>query len=362
LRYLSIALLTLTALSCATAPQSASNQAPQIWAGLRPGAYSVGFKSWLLNPPSSDFKYGTPHPVQMNVWYPAETGGTPLRYADYVLLSLSEKSPAPLTEQQREGGIGDFTKYLTLGGVSAQQANALADGAMYARRDAPPLVTKKFPVVYIAQGNAQAASAQAVLAEFLASHGYVVVTTPSITRLTKPLTNDEDVGPTAAAQMEDIDKAVSAIREWPNAATDVPVALVAHSLGARGALMYAMHHPASALVSLEGGIGMASGKQSMLNSPSLDLRAEIPPVLHFYELNDERIVTDFGMLRSLRTTDLEIVRMESMRHGHFTTDGFGAAMLPDLAAMTKAPAGLKGDLVSFAQQTLAFIDKNTRTK
>jgi hypothetical protein len=93
----------------------------------------------------------------------------------------------------------------------------------------------------------------------------------------------------------------------------------------------------------------------------MDLRASIPPVLHFYELNDDRMNPDFRMLRSLRTPDLQIVRMNSMQHVHFTTDGFGAVMLPDLAKATKAGADLKSDVVSVAQQTLAFLDKYSQS-
>jgi dienelactone hydrolase len=354
LRTLTIAFLTFAALSCATAPQLSPTRhtAPQIWAGLQPGAYDAGFKSWLVT--------GGDHPLQMDAWYPAATGGTPLRYIDYVLLSLSEKSADPLTQQQIDTGVGDFMKYLTLGGVPEEHARALADAAMYARRDAEPLAGKKFPLVYIAQGNMQTASAQAVLGEYLASHGYVVVTTPSITRLTKPMTSDNDIAPTSFAQMQDIERAVAALDAWPDVDTAVPVALAGHSFGARGALMYAMHHPSSALVSLEGGIGMATGTRAMLDDPKFDLNAQLPPVLHFYELNDARLIPDFRLLHSLRTPALELVEMKNMRHEHFTSDGFGGAMLPDIGALTKAGPNLRQDLQQFAQQTLAFLDKQTK--
>jgi len=361
LRYLTLAALTFAALSCATAPQptAVTRTSPPIWAGLTPGAYAVGFKSWLINPPALEFKNSSQHPIQMSVWYPAQDGGTPLRYSDYVLLSLSEKSAVALTPEQREAGVAEFMKDLRMGGVSQEHIHALADAAMYAKLGAPPLTTKKFPLVYIAQGNMQTASAQAVLAEYLASHGYVVATTPSITRETSEMHSDSDVGPKSAEQMDDIVIAVATMHDWPNVDASVPVALVGHSFGARGALMYATHYPTSALVSLEGGIGMATAVRSMLDSPVLNLNAQLPPVLHFYELNDPRVITDFRLLRSIRTPDLQLVQMKSMRHAHFSTDGFGAAMLPDVAALTKAAPGLRDDVVAYAEQTLAFIDKQT---
>ncbi|HSP33930.1 MAG TPA: hypothetical protein VLU46_06410 [Thermoanaerobaculia bacterium] len=347
-----IAFLTIAALSCATAPQPVSRTAPPIWAGLTPGPYVVGFGSSIVATP--------PHPLQVNVWYPAGNGGAPLRYSDYVLLSLTEKSPAPLTEEQRQSGLDEFTKYLTMGGVSGEHVKALANAEMYARRDAPAIAGKKFPLIYVAQGNGQTASAQAILSEYLSSHGYVVVTTPSITRLTGPMTSDDDVAPKSVEQMKDIERAVESVQQLPYVDTAVPIAVVGHSFGARGALIYAMHHPTSAIVSLEGGIGMATGTRSMLDNTMVDLRVQLPPVLHFYELNDPRVIPDFRLLRALHTPDLELVEVKSMRHEHFTSDGFGAAMLPDIAALSKAAPGLKDDLHTVAEQTLAFIAKQAK--
>jgi dienelactone hydrolase len=343
--------LLLFVVSCATT-SAPTIPSPPIWAGLQPGTYAVGFRSRLLQTP--------PHPLQISVWYPAESGGPKMGYRDYLLMSLHETSADEPTQAQRDAGVAEFTRALTSAGLSEETVRTLIETPMYAHRDARPLTTKRFPVVFIAQGNNQTATAQAVLSEFVASHGYVVVTIPSITRLAEPMKSEGDMGAKSWEQAQDIERAVPAIADFPNA-MNAPVLLVGHSFGARGALMYAMHHPAKALVSLDGGIGTAAGAKSMMDVKEMDLRASIPPVLHFYELNDDRMNPDFRMLRSLRTPDLQIVRMNSMQHVHFTTDGFGAVMLPDLAKATKAGADLKSDVVSVAQQTLAFLDKYSQS-
>ncbi|HSP15040.1 MAG TPA: hypothetical protein VLV78_09830 [Thermoanaerobaculia bacterium] len=351
----SLALLLLA--SCASAPPaSKAATAPPIWNGLAPGEFAVGFKSWMLRAQAADFKFAAPHPIQISVWYPAEPRGASMRYRDYLLLSLTEKSPEAPTEAQRKAGLDDFTKFLTSAGLSAKSVHTLIETPMYAHRDAPSLTGRRFPMVVIVQGNGQAAAAQAVLAEYLASHGYVVVTTPSITRLTTPLENMEQIGQKSVEQAEDVDRAASAIGDWPNA-VNIPVSVIGHSFGARGALIYAMHHPTNALISLDGGIGTTPGTKSMLDHKMMDLTVEMPPVLHFYEILDDRMNPDFRMLKSLRTPDLELVRMESMQHVHFTTDGFAAAMLPEFARISKAGPDLKKEVVSMAEQTLAFLDK-----
>ncbi len=340
------ALIALVLTSCATAPLPSGP--PPIWAGLKPGEYAVGFRTTYITT--------APHPVQISVWYPSEPRGASMRYRDYLLLSLNEKSPEPPTEAQRTKGLEDFTKFLTSAGLSAKGAHALIETPMYAHFEALALMNRRFPMVFIVQGNGQAAAAQAVLAEFIASHGYVVVTIPSITRLSTPLENVEQIGPRSVEQAEDIDRAASAIGNWPTV-VNVPISIIGHSFGARGAMIYAMHHPTNALISLDGGIGTGAGTQSMLNQKAMDLTVEMPPVLHFYEILDDRMNPDFRMLRSLRTPDLQLVRMDSMQHVHFTTDGFAASILPELAKMSKAGRDLHTEVVSMAEQTLAFLDK-----
>jgi dienelactone hydrolase len=354
-----LVLSLLVLASCASAPPAAApaaKTAPPIWGGLEPGEFAVGFKSSMLRAQAADFKVAPPHPIQIDVWYPAEPRGAAMKYRDYLLLSLTEKTPEEPTEAQRKAGLDDLTKFLTSAGLSGKAAHTLIETPMFAHLNAPSLSNRRFPMVVMVQGNGQAAAAQAVLAEYLASHGYVVVTTPSITRLTTPLTNVDDIGKKSVEQAEDTDRAASAIGDWPNV-VNIPVSVIGHSFGARGALIYAMHHPTNALISLDGGIGTATGTKAMLNEKMLDLTAEMPPVLHFYEMLDDRMNPDFRMLRSLRTPNLELVRMDSMQHVHFTTDGFAAAMLPEFAKITKAGSDLHKELLSMAEKTLAFLDK-----
>ena len=342
--------LVLSLAACATAPQSSTHVTSALWAGLTPGDYAVGFRSSLINT--------EPHPLQISVWYPSDRTGTPLKYSDYLLLNLTEARPDEPAAAEKARAIADAQNFLTTNGVSAAAAQSLFDAPMVARRDARPLPSRRFPLVFIVQGNGQSASGQAVLSEYLASHGYVVATIPSITRITGPMTSNTEIGAKAEAEAIDIDRAVSALGEWPNV-DKAPITLVAHSFGARSALFYAMHHPTRGLVSLEGGIGLAGGQKAMLDSKMLDLSAQMPPILHFYELNDARVVPDFDLLRSLRTPHLELVRMNDLRHAHFSSDGFAAAMLPEMATVTKAGPDFKRDVLATARQTLQFIDKQS---
>lgn len=352
-RSLLVAFLVLSLIGCAstttttTSPAAGPGALP-LWAGLTPGPYPVGFLS-------STLPYA-PHPLQVSVWYPSGTDGAPMTNRSYLLLNLTENGESP-TKEDAAKSLADAEAFLTKNGISTASAEALFHAPVYARANAH-VAAGKFPLVFVVQGNEQSASGQAVLSEFLASHGYVVATIPSITRMTGVMKAETDIVPKAEAEMADIDRAISSLKQWPDIDETIPVTLVAHSFGARSALLYAMHHPpVNAIVSLEGGIGMSVGQKQMVDSKSLDLTARMPPVLHFYELNDDSAVPDFRLLRSLRSPDLQLVRMDSMHHVHFSSDGFAAVMLPDMAKATKAGPHLKREVDSVAKQTLAYIDK-----
>ncbi len=347
-RVLLSSLLVLALAGCASAPPAPAGPALPLWAGLAPGQYPVGFISSTL--PSA------PHPLQVSVWYPSGTDGSPLRNRDYLLLNLTENGEHP-TKEDADKSLDDAEAFLTKNGISASSAEALFNAPMYAHAGAH-VAAGKFPLVFVVQGNAQSASGQAVLSEFLASHGYVVATIPSITRMTGAMKTEADIMPKAVAEMDDIDRAIKSLAQWADVDEKIPVTLIAHSFGARGALLYAMHHPpVNAIVSLEGGIGMSVGQKLMVDSKSLDLTAAMPPVLHFYELNDDSGVPDFRLLKSLKTPDLQLVRMNSMHHVHFSGDGFASVMLPEMAVATKAGPDLKHEVQSVAKQTLAYIAK-----
>ncbi len=350
-RFFASSFLVLLLVGCATTSttQPASTALP-LWAGLTPGQYPVGLISSTI--------VADPHPLQITIWYPAGTDGKQLHYRDYLTLNLSELASGAPSAEAREKSLQEAKDFLTKNGVSAASADALFDAPMYAHANAS-LASGKFPLIFVTQGNGQGASGQAVMSEFLASHGFVVVTIPSITRLTGPMKDEDDIVPKAEAEAVDIGRAMASLAQWQNIDTSVPPLFVSHSFGARSALIYAMHHPTSGMVSLEGGIGTAAGQKVMANSKVVDLNANLPPILHFYEVNDERVSPDFRFIRSLKTSDLQTVRMNSMMHVHFSSDGFASVMLPDMAKATKAGADLKKDLTSVAQQTLAFAQKQT---
>ena len=103
-------------------------------------------------------------------------------------------------------------------------------------------------------------------------------------------------------------------------------AAIGHSLGARAALLLAMHDSSvKALVSLDGGIGTASAIDAFKRAPWFSLSRPVPPVLHMYESADPFMAPDFSLLRALRSPNLVLRELTGLHHVHFSTLGFQAS-------------------------------------
>jgi dienelactone hydrolase len=186
------------------------------------------------------------------------------------------------------------------------------------------------PVVLIGQGMGGAVQDQAALAEYLASHGYVVATTPSPVRLGGRMESESDVLPLARDQARDLEIALDRVRE--RLRTDPGrIGLVGYSFGARPALLLAARLPARALVSLDGGIGLREGK-GWLPRGALDRTRVRLPLLHVYEDADESVTPDFALLATLAAAPRTLAKIEGMRHLEFITYGVAAGALPALGA------------------------------
>ena len=137
------AALLVLASSCATVTRQES--VPPLWAGLERGSSHVGFRTVGAS----------------NVWYPASTGGEALRLRDYA------------------GALDDVEAALHGKHFSDRGIDDLLDMRMLARRDAQAVDVKPQPVVTIILNDGESPAGHAVLGEFLASHGYVVIAAPA---------------------------------------------------------------------------------------------------------------------------------------------------------------------------------------
>ena len=300
--------------------------APPLWGGLAPGAYQVGYE-----------RLGRASGL-VHVWYPARAPGTRLTVREYLQADTSR-----------------MLAFLASAKVSDATTKLLLGRSLYASASAKAL-DGEFPLVLVAQGNGQDVFDQVVLCEYLASHGFVVATTPS-PMIRTPMTNDNQVGQMAAIQATQLSIAIHTVSTAHKIDAN-RIGLVGHSFGARAALLLAMNNPKiKAIVSLDGGIGTATAAESFRKAPSFNSVTALPPLLHLYETLDDFMAPDFALIKSLRLQSVSLAPVEGMHHTHFTTYGSAVALFPDLAALTRATLATGTSVVKTHVQTKDFLKK-----
>jgi dienelactone hydrolase len=116
-------------------------------------------------------------PMQTVIWYPAEKGGQGVRYDDYLQLVGWETDPERSPKEQAR--TVDAWLQMVTDGKRKQQVESERRRRMWAVRDAVPKAGR-YPVVIYAPSINNTTFENADIAEFLASHGYIVIAAPTI--------------------------------------------------------------------------------------------------------------------------------------------------------------------------------------
>jgi dienelactone hydrolase len=153
------------------------------------GPYDVGFKVVQQYDHSRSYRAGVDavtgeadrasqgRPIQTLIWYPAASPGRKLVYSDYIHVSGSEdRFDLARLESQRIAEEA-IREYLSRGYRPADIARVMSE-TVHATGDAPA-TNGKFPLVVYAPSDASSAFENEDLCEYLASHGYVVIASPS---------------------------------------------------------------------------------------------------------------------------------------------------------------------------------------
>lgn len=207
------------------------------------GHYPVGLRiSFLYDHsrpaafhPADTGSSGTARRIQILEWYPADSGGQELNILNYLRMddTISDGEwESPGLEPERLKAFAS-SKSVMLGHLNA------------------PIKNQRFPVIIYSPSLSASAAESADLCEFLASHGYVVLASPSHGRVTKLMTDDVDG---LVTQARDILFLINYAAQQPN--TDAEsIAVVGYSWGGLANVYAAtLDRRIKALVSLDGSI------------------------------------------------------------------------------------------------------------
>jgi dienelactone hydrolase len=335
----SAAIATLATLLSAGVPRAADAQhataaaASPLWGEMSPGPNAVGFKVLTLRdvtrtwfrPTSGSSLTGLP--VVVRYWYPAQpTPGRPMSFGRYLAAdSYDDQLTDPTAARIATSNTGLKAFYerpqnFTFGAVEPDRWARLQEVPLRAVADAPARADR-FPAVVGVGG----ALGNAAIAEYLASHGYVVavVGSPAETELGN------------VARMEwyvrDIELALATLRTLPNV-DGSRVATWGFSFAGMPALLAAMRNPdVDAVASLESAIFYTSFMPQMRGNPFYDPSRLRVPFLHMMRASESRANEQLGAIDSLRYAIRYryLVNDTAIVHQDFGTHGIAAAAVLD---------------------------------
>jgi dienelactone hydrolase len=309
-----VILLVLAAIGDKAAAERA---APPLWGDLKPGPHAVGYRVVYAFDRSRTWQVGQDRlgrPVRISVWYPAAAKGRPMRIADYI------HNIAPQRFAIAEADLEQRDKRVTLEWAPPSAGNDLMQAELTASRNARS-ASGQFPLLLYSSGTNPYTEANVVMAEYLASHGFMVATVDSLGQDSAHPEQD-----TNNAELEtdarDLEFAWSFLRTEPNVDKG-SLGTFGHSLGGVIALMIAMQNSdVAAVAGLDGSYGF-SDERGMLTSSY----RYAPTNMHAALLDIRRVAdgVNLSIPESLDHADRYFISLPDMFHGDFTSFVMGAA-------------------------------------
>jgi hypothetical protein len=330
-----------------------------LWGGLQPGPFGVGFKTIELFDNSRSFQpekdfFGAPiagesaRPVQVCYWYPTtkDTTGTTMVYSEYAFPYPADSRLFPMLSnlQNREmATIFAFTR------GNQAMVSRLMNYRLLAVRDVSP-ASGVFPLIVYHGSERGAYSQNAVLCEYLASQGFIVVTTHVVGASGF---DSSDQPPDIEAAARDKELAVAAMHELPFVNTQ-KLGLIGYNYGITTALIHQMrNYSVDAVATLHARYTMDMGGATLARSNSYSpSRMQASWLALFPDSAGQPL--DLGLLDTLKYCRRYSVKMPQVRPMEFTIYGVMAAVAG--ADSTRTAASAQTAHSSIAPYLLKFFD------
>ena len=326
-----------------------------LWGKLESGPHPVGFTARFEYDDSRTFRPKfdldgkavvgeRARPIQIAIWYPAEPGKMPvMRYERYAYLVGQELEFGPLTDEIKKAGIEQFTSQRKIFSGAPDTAIAQLLNTTTAAHWNAPAAKGKFPLLVYAPGSSGTSVENPVLCEYLASHGYIVASLPSMGAYSRAASVDLTG---FYAYMQDIEFVIGLMKKFPGVDSS-RLGLIGFSMGGSANTLVQMRNfDVDAAVYLDTGIIYSIVgtwfRPSNYYNPA-DLRA---PQLYFTRGDAQDL--NFKFLDLLPYADAySLVITNGYRHVDFISDGMYTGVIP----------GYLPDKVKNAESLNEFIDR-----
>ena len=326
---------------------------------LEPGQYSVGFRSSLtydLSRPAMVGQLGDTavdaRALQINLWYPSEQSQVYQKMTLYHYLLTEGENPF-FTGSKIEKARKFYFRYNP---EFIPYFDSLIDLnlSMNAYLEAPSS-KGKFPTVILMHDGPTAFS---VLAEYLASHGYVVINFPVFGSEGIVFDNQTNA---VESELRDMEFVIGSAKKLPFADMDNLV-LAGFSYGGLSITSFQMRHQsAKGIISFDTGITDSWGTGLMEKMPYYDLEKLSVPILHFWTENGSW-TQELKWLDNYKYADRHSFQLNDLRHFDFTGTGLFRQYFPQWIEQMQGKE--LGDYVSgyrkICQETLEFLNSLTR--
>jgi len=333
------------------------------------GAYAVGFKSVFTydlartSVPEVAFS-GAIKPlaqdkgrqIQLSVWYPAKAGAASrkaLVYEDYVGLLAQEVEFSALDAARKKAAQQLCLEHFQMLGADSSltltRLETLFKLSAMARRDAP-FAEGQFPLLLFPGTPAT----QSVMAEFLASHGYIVAVLPFKGTYSSAMEISAQGMETA---VDDLQFATQLVHEqFPTDHKNV--AVMGLGFNATPCVAYQNRHPGiKAMVSLEGGILSDFEHQMLLKSPFFDPAKITVPLLAIYAPHPSiapAVIDDF------KYCPRRFLFFPGMTEFYFLNFGMFEFLIPGIIG--KAPGDVKTGFEWASRYCLQFLNATLKNQ
>ncbi|WP_420577437.1 hypothetical protein [Ekhidna sp.] len=306
-----------------------------MWKELKSGSYQVGFKTidYLDKSRSIPGEIGDTQffPIQIAIWYPTSDEWTrekAVSFEHYFLKTAQKNDFKQLTEEQRKQAMDIFFGYAKHGlsidfssGEREEIGNRITAAIPEAKQATGP-----FPVLLA--GHDGGVWKMSTLCEYLASHGYVVISTGPLSASNRLFRQHTQQAINRRIRTLEIVRGM--LDQFP-AVDQSKIGLLGLNSDGLSTLLYQMkNQEADAMVSIDGWEGKNNGAGYAKESVYFDLSKVQIPRLEFHQhesLDNEALYVNTSIFDSLTQIDRLSYIMMDFGHAYLTGNLFVLSQL-----------------------------------
>jgi len=327
---------------------------------LQHGTYNVGFKNYQKTDATRTYKKvfhwtnkSIPRPISISIWYPStEVTENKTTILSYLEVFKAEQEWEHLPNEH----LLNWFKYP----VNNEHNNAILNTTTHAFQH-NNVANGKFPVIIYAPSYEASSIENFVLCEYLASHGYVVISSPSRGADTKYFTGGTEKD--LEAQARDIEFLLQEVLTLPYVDSE-KIATMGFSFGGLSNVLAQMRNDdIKAIVSLDGSIRY--NYKTLKTSPFSDITKVDVPFIHMAQKEipeavlktdkiDPELNTEFEFYDSLVHSNAYKLKFHDLTHSNFSS--FGILFRPRDKRQDKSDKKILASYKLVSNYTLHFLN------